>query len=273
VRAALRGLADVGDDRADNVVAALTDHPDPRVRQAAVRATPTTSLGINRAESLRRRMDPRHEPDPAVREEAWQALLTLLPRGPADQLAAWPDRFSDDPPRRKAVLRLLADRAEDRGDLREVAHRRQQIGELLADAEQWDEAAVELGRALELTRADDAAPAMVLLGRSRLMMNALLQAGQYDEAATLGGSLIEADPSYRGDVGGWLRMEADRLVQAGQLADADRLVTAALAMRPPLDARFVSQLRETAQKIEQRRRTGGHRRVPPIITTRLDVSG
>ena len=259
LRAALRGLAEVGDDRADGVVAELTSHPEPRVRQAAVRATPRTSLGINRADLLKRRMDARYEPDAAVRQEAWQALLALLPRGPEQQLAAWPERFADDPPRRLAVLRLLAEKARDRGDTDGLAHRLQQIGELLEAEGRPDEAAEALARSLELTRLDEAAPAMVLLARSRLLTDALLTSRQYGRAAALGASLIEQYPEYRGDVGTWLRLEADRLVEAGDLDAADELVEAALAMEPRLADSSRRQLRDTAGRIEERRRAGGGR--------------
>lgn len=268
--AALNGLAAVGDDRSGDAVAVLTAHPTPRVRQAAVRALVQTSVAFERADTLRQRLDESAEPSAAVRDEAWKSLQALMPRAPEAQLAAWPDRFENDPRRKLAVYRVLAEKAAARGDLEAQGFRLQQIGDLLVTMERWGEAAEALRQSLTLAQDQRGTQPMVLLSRSGSLLTALLRDKQFDAALQFAGELIQQNPQYRGDVGNRIREEAERLFKENELADARRLVDAALAMSPPLERVYVERLRETQTRIEQRRRAGSEVDVDPPRVTQLD---
>ncbi|MEM8873024.1 MAG: HEAT repeat domain-containing protein [Planctomycetota bacterium] len=271
--AALNGLATHGDERAGDAVAELAGHENARVRQAAVQAVVKTSISFERADLLRQRLSETNEPAAVVREEAWKSLLALMPMAPEVQLAAWPERFRDEPTRQLAVFEVLAEMAAARGDVEAQSYRLQQIGNLQASIGRWGEAAGSLRQSLDIVKDRPGTQPVVLLSLSGELLTALLRDRQYDAALEFAAELIASDPQYRGDVGDRIRKETDRLFKANELADAQRLVSAALSMQPPLDDAFVERLRETSDKIQLRRDAGSETdRLGPDTLTSLDRS-
>ncbi|MEM6561142.1 MAG: HEAT repeat domain-containing protein [Planctomycetota bacterium] len=265
--AALGGLGRFGDERAGDAVAELAGHESARVRQAAVAAMVQTSAAFERADLLRQRLDEDAEPSAAVREEAWKSLTALMPRAPEAQLAAWPERFRDEPLRELAVLRVLAEMAAERGDVEAQGYRLQQIGDLQASIGRWGEAAASLRASLDLVKDRPDTQPVVLLSRSGGLLTALLRNKSYDAALEFAAELIREDPQNRGDVGNRIRQETERLFAANELADARRLVEAALSMDPPLEPVYVERLRETGDRIRLREEAGSGGQTPAQLTS------
>ncbi len=226
------------------------DDPDPAVRVAAARALGATAKSFEYAESLYRHLDPAREPDAAVRDEAWRQLQLLFPLAPKQQLAAWPDRFADQPRRQLVVLQALADGAAKANEPADAAFRRQQMGDVYMALGEPDKAAPLFRGALEFANQTRAAP-VVVLALNESLLRALLRAKDYAAATTFASALLTQSPDNQGTVGPLFKLEVERLVRDKQWEDCRRLVDRALAMTPPLRDPYLSRVRE--QGAEARR--------------------
>lgn len=250
-RAALKGLGELGPNYA-TIIAEHLDADEPAVRLEAVQSLTKTANGFEFSEALRRRLDPAIEPDASVRTEAWRGLLTLVPFASRPQLAAWVDRFRDEPDRQRLILQRLADLAQREGDADELASRRQQIADTYMRHRLPADAAPLYLQALDYSISANA-PTAVLLTRTEAAIDAMLAARQYPEAATLASRMIQLNPGeFVTSMGGKLALEAERLSRADELDAGRRLIAAARTITPPLPGRILGRLNDTAVEIDRR---------------------
>src|SRR5205085_6657386 len=93
---------------------------------------------------------------PAIREKAWQVLRNRFPDSSAtpQQLAAWADRFKEDPEKRIEVLKVLAKRLTADNDRAALASVQQNIG---AELIELSNRAIKRGDLAEtMNKADEA---------------------------------------------------------------------------------------------------------------------
>ena len=246
--AALDGLAALGVDRTNGIVAAELTDGDRRVRLAAAKAMGKVARPED-ADQLGNMLNPQVEHDPDVRDAAWAALRRLLDGGSVDLLNSFIARFGADPDR-QLVVRQDLDRALVRaGRLEEAASNDQQVGQLLMDLQRPGDAIAPLQAALQYQQrtADPGATLTALVGQ---LLDAQLGAGQYQAAVDFAAEQIKANPSYKGTAGVKFLNRADFLEGHDRRADALALVNAALAMQPSLDERYVNQLQDIRAELQ-----------------------
>jgi HEAT repeat protein len=239
-RAALRALGDLGDPRAqDLIIQNALDAPDKDIRLAAVNALGSTAT-FAAAEALYRHLQPANEPDERVRAAAWQVLENLFPSASKEQLALWPDRFNNDPQRQLVVLKALAGLYTGGDDADRLAFVQQNLGTVLMKLNQPAEAAGYFDKALRhwIQEGNN----MLTQGLIRQDIEALLRSGQYDPAITFASDMIRRNLSDQQTMGIAIRDQAQRLADAGDKANLQRLVAATKKMDPPLDSNYTSQL-------------------------------
>lgn len=263
--AALHALGDIGEHTtAFQIAHSLDTDPVAAVRIDAIGAYGKTNKFEDAADELYRVMSPNNESDPAVRERAWVEFQSLLPSATQfDVLDRWATVFQNDPVRRLAVLTQL--NLKYRKELRweDLALSRQNTGETYMQAPLSDpaRAALEFEAALDYWQKQGVAnPVTVQLVQQ--FFAALFAARQYDKAAALAGKQITRDRTQQGSIGGMLKDEVNRLFDEGvrdndpqKLKDGKSLIDAALKMQPPLDERFLSDLRQYQKDIEARLKT------------------
>lgn len=249
---ALRGLSELGDPRAADTIAnsTLLDDADPNVRLRAVEALGNTGTFAH-AQRLSERMNVTNEPDAAVRKAAWDGLQKLLPKAPKEQLAQWADRFRDQPDRRLVMLLALRDKLERENDQDQLAVQLQNIGETYMRLDQPAKAAPNFRKALEYYRARQVRD-MVTEGLVRQYMDALLGSRQYQDACKFAEESIRTNPSDQQTMGSKIRVEVERLRDAGNREEAMSLIDQAANMNPPLDARYMNQLKSIREDLQRR---------------------
>ena len=269
-RAALAALGEEAEPNLADLIVSQLDDPDPPVRAAAARALGATANTFEYAEALYRHLDPANEPDRAVRDEAWKQLQVFFPLAPKQQLAAWPDRFADQPRRQLIVLQALADAADKAREPADAAFRRQQMGDVYMALAEPDKAAPLFRKALDFAMQNRAAP-VVVLALNESLLKALLRAKDYAGATAFGSKLLAESPDNQGTVGPLFKLEVERLVKEGQWEDCRRLVDQALALNPPLRDPYLSRLKE--QGAEARRKLAGRQSAAgPQSAGRREVS-
>lgn len=247
-RAALRGLGELGDPKADEAIAEQLTDPDAGIRLEAARALTNTAT-FAQAEQFYRMLDPNVEPDPDVRAAVWSDLDKLLHTGTAQQINGWPDRFRNDPEKRLEVLYALRDaQAKDKDDY-QLAITHQNLGETLMKLQtpRPEEAADNFQLALNYWRGegkDQGGADTMLDGLVGQTVDALLAAKKYPEATAFAAKQIAISPQYQQTVGPRLKNEADRLRLAGDTAAATQLINYALKMSPPLGAKYQDDLKQ-----------------------------
>ncbi|MGF1632678.1 MAG: hypothetical protein ACFCVE_02410, partial [Phycisphaerae bacterium] len=75
------------------------------------------------------------------------------------------------------------------------------------------------------------------------LQRALLAARQYDRVSAFTGEMIRRNPQVAQDLGGLIKIEAERLKEAGEQEQVGRLVASAAGIDPPLPERYLRQLR------------------------------
>ena len=253
-RASVEALGAFGNPQlADTFVQALGD-ADPAVRVAAARALAGSADNFGSyAESLYRRLDPAAEPDEKVRDEAWRALQSLFPAAPRQQLAAWPDRFKDDPRRRLVVLQALAEQYARAGESRDEIAFRQRVGDAHTELREPDRAAVAYRAALDVATSSRA-PQMVVLSLNESLLRSLLRGRDYAGGTAFAAGLLRRDPQYQGYVGPILREQVDALSDpaTGTPEDARRLIDLVLAMDPPLRDPSLGSIKRRGEEVRRR---------------------
>jgi HEAT repeat protein len=239
-RAALRALGALGDPRSqDLIIQNALDDPNKDIRLAAVNALGSTAT-FAAAEALYRHLQPSNEPDERVRAAAWRVLESLFPSASKEQLALWPDRFNNDPQRQLAVLKALAGLYTRGDDADRLAFVQQNLGAVLMKLNQPAEAAGYFDKALQHWIAEG--NNMLTQGLIRQNIEALLRSGQYEQAITFASDMIRRNLSDQQTMGIAIRDQAQRLADAGDKPNLQRLVAATKKMDPPLDSNYTSQL-------------------------------
>lgn len=245
-RAALRALGELGDSRAqDIIIQNALDDPNRDIRLAAVEALGHTAT-FAAAEALYRHLQPQNEPDERVRAAAWRVLEGLFPNAPVEQLALWPDRFNDQPQRQLVVLKALAGLYAKSQDQDRLAFVQQNLGAVLMKLKQPADAAAYFGQSLQ--HWIHSGNNMLTQGLIRQNIDALLRAGEFDQAVAFASDMVRRNLSDQQTMGIAIRDEAQHLSDSGDKKDLPRLIAATKKMDPPLDANYTSQLQDIAQK-------------------------
>ncbi len=157
--AAIAGLAEFRDVPAAAAVRRWIEDPDPPVRLAVVQALQRCGRAPEDLSTLERRMSAAEEPDPMVRERAWDAYLELSEATSADLVLETADRFLslDDVAWTRRALALLQSIQKRRERLASLpASKQRRFAEALATA-QYELQDYEAARqTLESALADDA---------------------------------------------------------------------------------------------------------------------
>jgi tetratricopeptide (TPR) repeat protein len=222
------------------------------VRLEAVGALEKTAT-FNHAELLWGVM--KNDPDPAVRDLAWQVLRQVFndPEAPKESLNRWAERFKGEPQRRLDVISVLARRLAADKDAQGLATARENIGAELMKLNRPEEADHYFDLALQYYRNKNPTDQDMMTGLLvDQRMDALLASKQYDNAATFAAASITAFGGNGETVGRKIRNEADRLRNAGKYADAIQLIEAAKKMSPGLPEQFASMLRGIEQDVKQK---------------------
>jgi HEAT repeat protein len=254
--ATLRLLGDLGDARAGDAISdTLRGERDPAVRQLALDALGRAG-GLGYAETLFAYMQPGTEPDPVVREKAWQAFRAAMgrPTTTNDQLAAAHLMFKADPDRHVHVARALAERLRQ-SDLAQWAMQQQNIGDDLMKLHEPpgprpEEAAACYEQALTYWL-QNKGEALTIEELTRKVLKARLAAGQWAQATAFAQNAVARTPSAQDVVGPLIRKHADEL-RSPPLNDpkgALALIESALKMNPPLEKRHQDDLRQIRNDI------------------------
>ncbi len=209
-RAALRGLGQIGDPRAQNtVIQLLGNEKDESVRLAALDTF--ARLGsFAYHEALYKLTKPSDEPDESVRRRAWEVFKELLPTAAPGQLQDYAELFrkSGEMDRRLAVLLVQAEHDQSKGDLADLAAKRENIGDAYVQLHLPDQAVPYFRQALDywLKNNSQSAEAESLI---RELMDALMDSKQYAEAAKFADATIARNPEQQ-------RIVAPRLVNRAE---------------------------------------------------------
>jgi HEAT repeat protein len=238
--AALRGIGELRDPRTADTVARYLEDRDGGVRLAAVRALGKTS-SVEFAEEIYRRTSAVEEPDPSVREEAWNVLRQAFSKMSVEQLAGWSNRFANDPAHRLIVLTASLQRHESEKHDAQAAAAHHQIGIALMALDQPADASEEFRKALEWYTANNGKE-MLIEQVTEQLLQSLLRARKYNEAGQFGSQLLAQKAAYQQTVGVQFRNEARRLVEDQRSLDLTNLSAAARAITPPLADPFLQDI-------------------------------
>lgn len=176
-QAAVRGIAaleSIPPEAVEAIQRAVAD-PDASVRRTAVEALGSMGLTDAQVESLWSRLATAVEPDEAVREAAWRAVLRILDDRPAAEIESWVDRLpagDTNTPRRSTELLTAAignateepARPEEFGRLRHrIALIRESLGQIDKAIESYTQAIVDFRSASSARLGEAAADFLRLL--------------------------------------------------------------------------------------------------------------
>jgi len=248
---ALQGIGNIGDPQTAPLVVDKLDDESGDVRADAVRALGRVSEDFTHAETLFRRLDPAVEPDERVRKEVWETIRQLLPLASRNQLELWPDRFENDAIKRVDVLAALVvldDRAGNQSDL--VDHLTG-LGDTQLQLGRYADALVTFNRALLLAGSQGLGQFKVRL--TELTLDAHLKSRDYRAAVDFAAKTLQSEgDAYQIIVGPKLKLEAQKLADASQLAEAKMLIEQALAMSPQLGLQYRGDLTDLRNSVNSR---------------------
>lgn len=249
-RAALRALGELRDNRAADPIARwLDEEPEAGVREAAVIALgDTATFGF--AEVLYRRMEPRVESEPSVRNRAWLIFQSLLPTATPEQLADWAHRFRADPEKQLQIYLELVNQLVKIKQEQELALTRENIGAIYMQLGRPAEAATYFGSALDYWKGQKK-EGIITVRLIESLMESRLKARQYSEAREFAEQTVREDPSHQQTMGTKIRAEAETLKNAGELDNALLLIEEAKKMDPPLPDLYREQLQKIEKEIRQ----------------------
>jgi HEAT repeat protein len=263
-RLALKGIGEIGNPQSAAVIAPSLNDRDAVVRLEAVKALGKVHTAGEYAETLVHRLDANEEPDPSVRDAAWQVLQGVLPDLAKEKLSNFADRFKDQPEMQVVVLKALADQLAKLNMQDELAATQQNIGADLMRLNDPKSAAEYFRQALEARKKQgQAVPGVVLVGLMEDRMKALLLSKQYPDAIAFAAQNIRENANNQQSMGAEIRQEADRLCEAGSLNDALKLIQEAQKMDPPLAEQYRDQLSEIEADIQKRLNQRGGNPTPP----------
>jgi HEAT repeat protein len=278
--AACRGLGNMAEDPNDKdqaaaaLVNALRHDSAGRVQLEAARALGKVGT-IDRADALFEQMSPRSAAaDESVRDACWAALSTILQREATykDLLGTWKERFKFEPapgqdPKKRAIAiarrlvilqaardKLIAEAPKNPEADRMLAEEQQDIGEAQMALDQWDKAAASFRASMAYWQAHKGRRD-IIEQLSVQLIDALLRAGNYSEAAQFAGERITADPQEARDLGQRFQSEVEELMKAKKpedLKNALQLIEESQKIRPPLGDTYVETLQLDRERIKRR---------------------
>jgi HEAT repeat protein len=209
-RAALRGIAELGDpNAAATVFKVLSTDEDQGVRLAALDTFKRVgSFAYN--EQLLRLTRPEDEPDPLVREKAWEVFQELLSTASDPQLRDYAEVFrkAGDLDKRLAVLLVEADRDQRNSNFADLAAQRENIGDAYVHLHRPDLAVKYFRQALDYWLAINGG-AEVTETLVRELMDGYLDSKDYAGAAKFAADRIARSPEQQ-------RIVAPRLVNRAE---------------------------------------------------------
>lgn len=255
---AIRGIGDLKDPHTTTLIAGYLGDIDAGVRLAAARALANIP-GQEVPELVAPAMITVFltDRDPQVRDQAWTDLKGWFRPMTIQRLSATADALHVDPKaheeEREVRIALEAALAKDPARGNDLAVTRQQIADLYKESNQLAEAANYYRLALDYWNQHSGAPqTRVVLIQD--LLRALLGAGQYDNAVKFAADTLNSDPTSARTVGPPLADAAETLAKTAtpqSLADAQTLVTAVLAMHPPLPEPYRGYVTDVSNHLVQ----------------------
>lgn len=233
----------------------INNEADPTVRRTAAIAL-GRSGAPGAADQLLRSMYEQTEPDPKVREAAWQALQGLMHNMSAEALVnRWVGEFArggnasaQELQRKLAVLTEACNKLSSAGsDPMNLATMQQQAGDTLLKLGQPREAIRYYLPALDFWQKNNAQLNPPMLEMAGNVMHAYLLAGDYSQAAEFAAKQLQLDTHYQNPIGTIIRNTVDQLrlsPDPARQADARRLIEAVLNAQLPLDSVLLGDLRD-----------------------------
>ncbi len=255
-RAALVGLANLGNTNADATVKDQLDDSDRTIRLEAARALKTVGTP-EQDQAIFQQMN--SDPDPDVSKALWEALQNLYVKEPPAQLQTWANRFDKDPEKKLVTLQKLGEELKQGNDPQAVAFNEQAIAEAIMamkpPPEKIADAIIHLQNALDYWRGPGKASGgsderlETLIGQ---MLDDKLLAQQWADATTFAADQISFNPAYGRTVGYRIKEKIDELIADNKPAEAQKLIDAALVMKPPLDPKYVQQIQQSQNDLKQK---------------------
>lgn len=219
--AALRGLKQIGNaDSVSNIVPLLNDD-ESVVRLNALDALSTTASD-EQISPVKERLAV--ERDPSISSRAWEIVLLLIEKAPANVVADWakPAKWTageSDYPRRLAILLILEKKLEKAQRPAELAQCQQDVGELLVRVQKPAEAIPRLTSALGYLVQAKADPSRTTIP-VELLVEAMLAAKKYPDLNKFATDLIRQDPRNGGIIGPKIKEHLETLKRAGDFDEA-----------------------------------------------------
>ncbi|MDB5356362.1 MAG: repeat protein [Phycisphaerales bacterium] len=268
--AALRGLGDLGEQQtAFRISGWLENEPSADNRVDAIDALGHTGTFDEVAPTLYDRLSPAREPSRKVHDRAWLVFQGMLPAAKITSLNDWATKLKDDPTHQKMVLLALNDRLqrefldnklpleERRQREQDLALSRQNTGAVYMKLDDPAEAATLFRQAREYWQKQNVTNQTTAQLVTQLM-DALLAAKHYAEAAQFASDEIGADRSQQTLMGPRIRKYVEEAVQSGiqnkdpeKLKDAAKLIAEVAKMKNPLDQRFRDDLADSKKEIDR----------------------
>jgi HEAT repeat protein len=266
-KAALTGLGNLGDARANQIVLDCLGDLDSAIRLEAAHAL-TTVATPDQDFAIFDHMN--NDRDPDVKAALWVAFRALYDKETQGQLEHWAATFDNNPERKIITLEKLGDvlkRARDAPDIapndrareeQAIAYNDQAIAAAMMSVKPTPmvtEATAHLQLALDYWRGPGKGTGgsnenlETLVGQ---MLDVKLTAEQWGPACTFAAEQITLDPIYQPTVGPRIKDKIDELIKTGNTAAAQKLIDAALAMKPPLDTRYVRMIQSAQTDLKQK---------------------
>jgi HEAT repeat protein len=250
---AVRGLGGLKDPRmAPTIEDLLSRDNDPGVRLAAVQALG----GIAAPEYAGQMVDLMSEPgsDDSLRQAAWEALRKWFAQMDDTQIQSVADELHEKLPQQPdkqlgALQALAAKLQKEPGAGNDLAGTRQQIGDLLMQLQQPADAAVAYKQALDYWKSNNGT-GMTVERLTQDLMDSLLQAKQYDDAAAFAAASLANNTNAR-IVAVPLRDTAQKLAAGGDIADAQAMIAAIDKMSPPLPEPYLGDVEQTKAQLNR----------------------
>jgi HEAT repeat protein len=246
---AAAALGDLQQPWAADILVGSLDDPDPTVRIAVLDALKQCATFEHAERIYGVLRDPNQKP--AVRQKAWETLVTLFPKAEPQQLALWADRFMgpDEHQRRYIILKQEADQLAARGDAANLAAVQQNIGKELQALDHPDQAAEYLDKALQYYKSKGG-PQVTIITINQQEMDALLASAQYQKACDFAAKAIADSPENQEAMGIALRNAVDRLQTQKKYDAATTLIRAIKTMNPPLADQYMDYIRDFERQIQ-----------------------
>jgi HEAT repeat protein len=265
--AALVGLRNLGDARANQIVLECLKDQDPGIRLEAAHALTTVATPD---QDFRMYDYMTQERDQNVAQALWMAFKALYPKETQGQLEHWAAQFNtnNDPAKEIATREALNDvlkrardalgitNAEQAKHDQQIAFNEQAMAAAMMSVKptpQVTQAIAHLQLALDYWRgpgkgtggSDENLETLI-----RQILDDKLIAEQWAPACTFAAEQIAVNGVYQESVGPPIRDKIDALIKSGNTTAAQSLIDAALAMKPPLDTRYLKDIQRAQNDLK-----------------------